>query len=432
MMRVLWITHDIFEVVLPYVKGRPTKGGSWIAPLFYHLKRCPDVLLGNVTPVFKGEAQKKVIDDVSYYSIRISRNENTANMTPRLASRYLKAIVDFQPDIIHVHGTEKNFGLLRKYIDQRIPIVCSIQGIVSPCYESLKLSISGLDIQRHRSLKNLLGRGGVNYSLRRWNRYQSIERELFRINHYFIGRTEWDRAYLSSINQEALYFRGEEMLRSEFYTQRWSIDRCERHRIFTSSASSPLKGFHLLLQAVALLKKDFPDIRVVAPLATVDMRSSRMRDRLLAEDYANYLKNEIKESQLQEHVLFMKRLSAAEMAREYCRAHLFVLPSYMENSPNSLGESMMVGVPSVAAKVGGVTSIISESENSLLFPVGDAVYLAHQIKRLFSNDALALNISHNARQIADKRHHIEQTTEQYHTIYNKIIKYHHENSTSAI
>lgn len=432
MMRVLWITHDIFEAVLPYVKGKPTKGGSWIAPLFSQLKKRPDVILGAITPVFKGEAQKTEIDDVSYYSIPIRRNENSSSMTSRLASRYLRAIADFQPDIIHVHGTEKNFGQLRKYLDQRIPIVCSIQGIVSPCYDCLKLSIAGLDIQHHRSLKNLLGRGGVSYSLRRWNRYQTIERELFRINHYFIGRTDWDKAYLTSINQEALYFRGEEMLRSEFYTYRWSIDRCERHRIFSSSASSPLKGFHLLLQAVAMLREEYPDIKVVAPLATVDMRSSRMRDRLLAEDYANYLKGVIRKLHLQDHVLFMKRLSAPEMAMEYSRAHLFALPSYMENSPNSLGESMMVGVPSVAAKVGGVTSIVRDSESSLLFPVGDAVFLAHQIKRLFSDETLALNISHNARQIADKRHHVEQTTEQYHTIYNNIIEHHHESSTSAI
>ncbi len=38
-MRVLWITHDLFEVFLPFVKGKPTKGGSWIAPLFYSIQK---------------------------------------------------------------------------------------------------------------------------------------------------------------------------------------------------------------------------------------------------------------------------------------------------------------------------------------------------------------------------------------------------------
>lgn len=431
-MRILWITHDLFDVFLPYVKGKPTKGGSWIAPLFYRLGNDPEVQLGSITPVLNGAAQKIEIDDIIYYSITVVKNENIRNMNMGLASRYLQAINDFKPDIIHVHGTEKNFGLLRKYIEPGIPVVCSIQGIISPCYDNLKISVAGIGIEKYRSLKNRLGRGGVGFALRKWRRYTQIEREIYRINNYFIGRTMWDKAQLMSLHPGAAYFHGEELLRAEFYTPKWEIGSCERHRIFVSSAASPLKGFHVLLKAVALLIQDYPGLKIVAPLSAVNSKSSSMNNYLYSEDYANYLKYKIKEFGLEGHIIFKKKLSAAEMVLEYCKAHAFILPSFIENSPNSLGESMMIGVPSVACSVGGVPSIVKDNESSLLFPPGDHVLLAWQVRRIFSDDALAMKISREARLIAQKRHHIIQVTQQYLTIYADIIEQHHENTAHTL
>ncbi len=420
-MRILWITHDIFEPFLPYVKGKPTKGGSWIAPLFYGLKDQPNVKLGSITPVIDGELQKKEIESITYYSIGIRKGDNTKDMSGSLASRYLWAIHDFKPDIIHVHGTESNFGLLRKYVTPTIPIVSSIQGIIIPYYNSLKFSIADINIKRCKSLKNYLGRGGVELTLKKWKHYKLVEREIYQINNHFIGRTMWDKAQLSSINPKAKYYHGEELLRDEFYASRWEIDTCERHRIFISSAAYSIKGFHILLKAVAILKEEYPDIKIVSPLSIVDTSSSCLKDYLIKEDYANYLKKLIKELEMVDNVIFKGRLSASEMAVEYQKAHVFVLPSFIENSPNALGESMMVGVPSVASLVGGVASMVKDNESSLLFPAGDYAFLAYQIKRIFSDDALAMKVSHEAQIIARRRHNIVNTIQQYLTIYSQII-----------
>lgn len=265
-MRVFWITHDVFEVFFPYVKGQPTKGGSWVAPLFYNILQQPGITLASVTPVINGNEQKQEIDGVVYYSIRISKNENASVMSANLANRYLSVINDFQPDIIHIHGTEKNFALLRKYVDTKIPIVCSIQGIVSSCLDYLKYSVANAGLKKHRSVKNRVGRGGVNSTLRKWRKYSDIEKEVYRINRYFIGRTAWDKAQLAAMNAGASYFHGEELLRPAFYQHVWKIDECERHRIFVPSAEYPLKGFHTLLQAAAILKRQFPEVKIVAQI----------------------------------------------------------------------------------------------------------------------------------------------------------------------
>lgn len=51
-----------------------------------------------------------------------------------------------------------------------------------------------------------MGRGGVNSSIRKWEKYSDIEKDIFKLNHYFIGRTTWDKACLMEFNEKAEFF----------------------------------------------------------------------------------------------------------------------------------------------------------------------------------------------------------------------------------
>ena len=64
-------------------------------------------------------------------------------------------------------------------------------------------------------------------------------------------------------------------------------------------------------------------------------------------------------------------------------AHLFVLPSLHESSPNALIEAMAVGLPCVASSVGGVLDLIDHQENGLLIPPQASGALAEAINALF-------------------------------------------------
>ncbi len=425
-MRILWITHDVFEPFFPFAKGKPSASASWTTPLFFSLQKEKNVMLGSIAPIVDGEEQKVEIDNVIYYSVSIGTKSNINSMNNKLVEKYLWAIHDFEPDIIHIHGIERNFGLLRKFVDPQIPIVCSIQGIIQPCLKFLKYSVANLNINHYKSVKNRLGRGGVNSTVSYLEKYCSIEKEILEINQYFIGRTTWDKAQLVAFNPEAHYYHGEELLRMPFYSQSWDINTCERHRIFISSVAEPMKGFHVLLQAVGILKHKYSDIKIVAPLASFNMTASKLRDFLFTEDYANYLKKEIRRLGLEKNILFRKRLTATEMADEYRKAHVFALTSYIENSPNSLGEAMLIGTPSVVSPVGGIMSIVKNEESSLYFPSGDAEMLAFQIDRLFSDDELVGKLSQKAKDIALTRHDITGTTKQYMNIYTEVIRKHSE------
>lgn len=425
-MRILWITYTVFDPFIPLAKGRPFRSSSWTAPLFYSLNKQENIQLGSIVPVLNGDYQKEKIQDVIYYSLPIKSGANETHLNKDLIDSYQKAIYDFKPDVIHVHGVEKNFGLIRKYIDCNIPIVCSIQGLVNPCYDSLKYSVAILHLNKYRSLKNWLGRGGVKAALKNWRKYSFIEKEILEINQYFIGRTLWDKSQLTAFNENAAYFHGEELLREPFYNKAWNIKDCTRHRIFISSAAYPLKGFHILLKAASILKKKYPDVQIVAPVSVMNMNSSVLKDLLIAEDYSNYLKKEVKKLKLTDNLILFSKLTDVEMADEYSKAHIFVLSSFIENSSNALGEAMLIGTPSVVSSVGGVLSIVKDEESALVFPAGDYAMLAHQIGRVFENDELANKLSESAKSVALRRHDVEKSTQQYINIYKDIVKLHRE------
>ena len=423
-MKILWIVHDVLEPFFPFVDGKPSKGGSWIDPLFFSLVNVKNIKMGIISPVINGTYQHKEINGVSYYAVPIAKGDNTSFMSEKISKNYLAAIEDFDPDIIHVHGTENNFGQLREYVDKKIPIACSIQGIIYAYLPYLKSSTANINLSRFKSIKNILGRGGVELFQRIWSKYISIEKNIIKINQYFIGRTLWDKAQILEVNPSANYFNGEELLRNVFYNKKWDINTCNKYQIFVSSAAYPIKGFHTILKAVSLLKIKYPKIKLVCPLASLNMSSSKLWDILFVDDYRRYIKSKVFEYELSNNIQFLDRISAEDMAFYYKESRVFVLPSFVENSPNSLGEAMMVGTPTIVTPVGGVMSIVSNEVNTLMFPAGDHASLAYQIDKIFSDDKLAQNLSSSAKEIACKRHNIEVTTKQYIDIYKDIIELH--------
>ena len=63
-------------------------------------------------------------------------------------------------------------------------------------------------------------------------------------------------------------------------------------------------------------------------------------------------------------------------------ADVYVHPSYADNSPNSLCEAQLLGLPCVACAVGGVPSLVEDHRTGLLTPAGDAPALAEKLMQL--------------------------------------------------
>jgi glycosyltransferase involved in cell wall biosynthesis len=395
-MRVLWFTNIIMPE-LDEKLGRKTQvTGGWMPALLDVLRGEEGIELAVATRV-RGchPSSGYSIKGVTYFCLPGAKGR-THKAATDLAEPCRRVISAFAPDVIHLHGTEDMYGLAVNADSGERPVVVSIQGLIHVCKEHVGGGIG---------LRTALAAGHhgflvwLRYLLqeREWANRGRVEQHIIRTHQSFIGRTAWDRAHVRAVNATAQYFHCWELLRAPFFAAEWSQDSRKPHTIFCTSALSPLKGFHVLLSSAAMLRGEFPNLEIRVAGAPWNAKSGKGY-------YGRYIRAQIDRLGLSSNVTALPALGPADVANELVRAHAFVLPSFMENSPNSLAEAMLVGTPSITSFVGGVPSMVSDGETALAFPSGDAAYLAHNLRRIFADDLLARSLSSASRAVAQGRH----------------------------
>ena len=98
-------------------------------------------------------------------------------------------------------------------------------------------------------------------------------------------------------------------------------------------------------------------------------------------------------------------------------AHLFVLPSLHESSPNALIEAMAVGLPCIASSVGGVLDLIDHQENGLLIPPRASGALAEAINDILTDQELAVYLGRNARRRIEEMFDNDRSIQQLEGVY---------------
>ncbi|WP_195500725.1 glycosyltransferase [Bacteroides clarus] len=401
--------------------------GSWTLPLLHEISSNNTV--GVIIPHIGGKKNlKEEKEGITFYSVAFSKQECYRLMNLSTFIKYKQVIDEFKPDIIHVHGTEKNLAQIQNFIKD-IPIVISIQGLLTGYkpYSSNYIDIK--EIKRFRTLKNYLGWGGINLMYKYFSRGSVYESDILIKGKYFIGRTNWDKAHVLFNNPQAHYYHGEELLRPEFYKHAasWNTETCRRNSIFMPSGFNPIKGLYLAIETIHLLKPFFPDIMLIAPGLNFNITGKdRLSSRIWGEEYMIYCKHLIKKYDLKNNITILPKQDANGMIQQMKTANVFLSPSSIDNSPNAVGEATMIGIPIVTTPVGGVTSFMTDNTTALFGPAGDPYAIAYQIKRIFDSDELAINLSANAYQLALIRHDRVKIAEQYLNIYQTIINENHK------
>ena len=95
--------------------------------------------------------------------------------------------------------------------------------------------------------------------------------------------------------------------------------------------------------------------------------------------------------------------------------------SVLENSPNSLGEAMLLGVPALASETGGIPSVFTKGVDGLLFEVGNSDDLANKIIYLFSNPNKMHEYAICARKHAQITHNQDINYQRLLEIYQEIV-----------
>ncbi len=111
---------------------------------------------------------------------------------------------------------------------------------------------------------------------------------------------------------------------------------------------------------------------------------------------------------------------------------VFVLSSDYEGAGIGLMEAMLVGVPVVATRVGGVPEIVSEGVTGLLVPKGDGDALALAVLRLLEDADLCERMGRAARELAPKRFSTEKMVESLDSVYSDLANLRRANWSSSL
>ena len=283
---------------------------------------------------------------------------------PALEPELGKITEDFAPDVVHCFGTEypHTLAVCRVY-PRKERILIGIQGICTLCAEAYFADMPETEI-RKTTFRDLVKRDTLRDQQEKFARRGAMEREAIGLVGNITGRTAWDRAVTTGWNPEAQYYAMNETLRRTFYEGEWTPENCEPHSIFVSQGDYPLKGLHYLLKALPRIREKFPDVQVYA--AGNDLTAYRTwKQKLKISAYGKYLRSLLKEGRLEDRVHFLGKLTAEEMKNRFLKSNLFLCCSSLENSPNSLGEAMLLGVPCISTEVGGIPSMFDGGKDGL-------------------------------------------------------------------
>lgn len=124
---------------------------------------------------------------------------------------------------------------------------------------------------------------------------------------------------------------------------------------------------------------------------------------------------------LEERVRFLGLIDAAQLAQEYGRCSVLLMPSTHENSPNAIGQVMAVGRPVVAYDVGGISGRLRHEETGYLVPFGDVDAFADRVCRLLEDDGLRGRMGRRARQIAEETFNADVVARKTLAVYQEML-----------
>ena len=421
-MRVLWLSsaNTLFNE-----KGdRAYNGKGWIASLQETVcSTCHGIALavaflssGGDSPVTRLDR-----DGVTYYRIR-KRSPKGAekllfNWTGYPTENYddeIRHIADdFAPDIIHLFGCESKLASAIVSISG-IPVIAHIQGILNEYLDFFyPPHIKDRDFILPQTFFNeAVLMNGFIHLRKDYTRRAVAEKKYLSALKSAMGRTDWDRQKVRAYS-DAEYFHVDEVLRDEFYAAAgsWSGRGCSQGkiRLLSTISETPYKGLDVIMNCARILKSEGIDTEW--NVAGISGKSH------LAEVFGHKLGIDCKEYGIRLcGVAAPARLVSLMMCSD-----IFVHPSYIENSSNSICEAQMVGMPVIAAAAGGTPTLVSDGETGLLFTPGDADALALMVRQMTGSPEKAAGLGAQAAKKAAIRHDRATIASDLMTAYEKSI-----------
>ena len=215
-------------------------------------------------------------------------------------------------------------GSLPSYYDARYPVGMSVLNKIFSFNTSIKDKLMSIRIDQTFK-KNALRE----------------EKNIKRQCGHFLEETHWDKSIVNFFNSDAKYYVCQESLRDVFINSNdlWEFKNSSKVKLFSVISGPLYKGIDFVLKLFEHTKINFEwSICGVDSLSFFEEVYKIDADKVCVNAIGILSQNDLK-----------NRLISSS---------LFIHPSYIENSPNSVCEAQSLGIPVIATNVGGISSLI--------------------------------------------------------------------------
>lgn len=180
------------------------------------------------------------------------------------------------------------------------------------------------------------------------------------------------------------------------------------------------KGIETTIRAFPLVSKKLPKLRKNLKIMVIGGRIGKRGDKADRQEI-NRLKDITKELGIEKKVLFLGRRDQEKLRYYYSSASVFVTSPYYEPFGMTSLEAMRCGVPVIASRVGGLSSVIQNRKTGLFFPVGNHRILAKKIVELFTNNKLRNGLSRKAEKMVKENYSWENVVSEIAKLYQELL-----------
>lgn len=421
-MKVLWVCNLMPAMFASATGMKRSNKEGWVTgaleTLLKHSKE-DNIQLAIAFPVQNEEGSHGKVKGVEYFGF-VENTAHPEDYDSSLSSALGLICEEFHPDVIHVFGTEFPHTLAMMRVQEwKKRAVVHIQGVMRRCAEEY---YGGLpeEVIMEATFRDVVRKDSIQRQKEKYEKRADNEEQALKLADNACGRTDFDKEFFAQIHPDAPYYSLNESLRCCFYEGTWDVEKCDIHAICLSQGNIPLKGAHVMLEAMAILKEKYPDVKLRIAGDNI-IKGSGPLAALKRCRYGRYLKSLVGKYKLNDCVQFIGQLKDTHIKELYLSSGVFVMPSFIENSPNSLGEAMLLGMPCVASEVGGIPSMASEEEISFV-KAGDPKELAGAIEKIFTDRENTLKKAAAARKRAMLTFDREANYKMLKWMYESIIK----------
>ena len=168
-----------------------------------------------------------------------------------------------------------------------------------------------------------------------------------------------------------------------------------------------IKGVHVLIDAIALLRANHPSIDLKVKIAGHGN-----------EQYISLLKKQVQHLGLDNSIQLLGELKTEQMVSLLNKAFLSVIPSlWYENLPNAILESYACGTPVLASNLGSLAECVNDCQTGYLFQAGDANHLAERLALCLDQPEKLAEMGKRVREIAETTYSQKQHLEKLEALF---------------